>query len=49
MTTKKKEKKEKKEETKEKKNYEAEVVSCYFNNLIPSGGKSPFITIKFRR
>jgi hypothetical protein len=44
-----KKKKEKKEETKEKKNYEAEVVSCYFNNLIPSGGKSPFITIKFRR
>jgi hypothetical protein len=42
-------KKEQKEETKEKKNYEAEVVSCYFSDLILSGGKSPFHTIKIRR
>jgi hypothetical protein len=28
-------KKEQKEETKKEKSYEAEVVSCYFNNLIP--------------
>ncbi len=42
-------KKEKKEETKEKKNYEAEVVYCYFSDLISSGGKQPFHTIKIRR
>jgi hypothetical protein len=44
-----KKKKEQKEETKEKKNYEAEVVYCYFSDLIPSGGRQPFHTIKIRR